>query len=119
MDYGFHAPTMSWPVHSSLMIEPTESENIAELDRFVDAMISIRKEIAKIESGEWDKVDNPLKNAPHTQAVVYATEWTHKYSRETAAFPLPYIAERGKFWPSVSRVSNSVGDKNLILSLKE
>ena len=119
MDYGFHAPTMSWPVHSSLMIEPTESKNIWELDRFVDAMISIREEIGKIESGEWDKKDNPLKNAPHTQKVVCATEWKHLYSREVAAFPLPYIAERGKFWPSVSRVSNSIGDKNFILTLKD
>jgi glycine dehydrogenase len=119
MDYGFHAPTMSWPVHASLMIEPTESENIAELDRFVEAMISIREEIKKIESGECDKLDNPLKNAPHTQAMVCGSEWKHKYSRETAAFPLPWIAKRGKFWPSVARVNNQVGDKNLVLSLKD
>jgi glycine dehydrogenase len=120
MDYGFHAPTMSWPVHASLMIEPTESENVQELDRFVEAMISVRKEIEKIQSGEWDKRDNPLKNAPHTQAEVCASEWKHKsYSREEAAFPLPWIRERGKFWPSVSRVSNAVGDKTLVLRMTE
>ena len=119
MDYGFHAPTMSWPVHSSLMIEPTESENVAELDRFVDAMISIRCEVAKIESGEWSKTDNPLKNAPHTQSMVCASEWKHCYSREVAAFPLPWIKERGKFWPSVGRVNNQAGDKTLILRLQE
>ncbi len=119
MDYGFHAPTMSWPVHASLMIEPTESENIEELDRFVEALISIRNEIRKIETGEWDKVDNPLKNAPHSQAKVCGSEWNHKYPREVAAFPLPWIAQRGKFWPSVGRVNNQLGDKNLILSLKD
>ena len=119
MDYGFHAPTMSWPVHASLMIEPTESENIEELDRFVEAMISIREEIRKIETGEWDKTDNPLKNAPHTQSMVCASEWSHQYSRETAAFPLAWIKERGKFWPSVARVNNQLGDKNLVLTLRE
>lgn len=119
IDYGFHAPTMSWPVHASLMIEPTESENVDELDRFVDAMISIREEIRKVESGEWDRVDNPLKNAPHTQSMVCGSEWKHKYSRETAAFPLAWIKERGKFWPSVGRVNNQLGDKHLVLSLKD
>ena len=119
MDYGFHAPTMSWPVHASLMIEPTESENVAELDRFVDAMISIRGEIRKIETGKWDKLNNPLKNAPHTQATVCASDWPYNYSREEAAFPLPWIQERGKFWPSVSRVSNTVGDKTLVLRMTE
>ena len=117
MDYGFHGPTMSWPVHSSLMIEPTESENKGELDRFCDAMISIRAEIGKIEKGEWDKSDNPLKNAPHTESMVTSSEWKHTYSREVAAYPLPWIKERGKFWPSVARVNNTLGDKNLILSL--
>lgn len=112
-DYGFHAPTMSWPVHHSLMIEPTESESLAELDRFCDAMISIRGEITKIENGEWDLKDNPLKNAPHPECQICATEWNHCYTREEAAFPLPYIAERGKFWPSVARVSNAYGDKNI------
>jgi glycine dehydrogenase len=119
MDYGFHAPTMSWPVHNSLMIEPTESENIGELDRFVDALLSIRNEIKKIESGEWDKLNNPLKNAPHTQSMVCDDEWNFPYSRKIAAFPLQWISERGKFWPSVSRVSNTVGDKKLILTLKD
>jgi glycine dehydrogenase len=118
MDYGFHAPTMSWPVHASLMIEPTESESIDELDRFCDAMISIRDEIKRIETGEWDRLDNPLKNAPHTEAAVTSSNWTHTYSRETAAFPLEYIRTRGKFWPSVGRVSNSYGDKNLILNIE-
>ena len=119
MDYGFHAPTMSWPVHASLMIEPTESENIAELDRFVEAMIAIRVEIKKIETGEWDRTNNPLKNAPHTQSMVCASEWKFPYSREQAAFPLDWIRGRGKFWPSVARVNNSEGDKKLILTLME
>jgi glycine dehydrogenase len=119
MDYGFHAPTMSWPVHASLMIEPTESENMGELDRFVEAMIAIRAEIKKIETGEWDKTDNPLKNAPHTQAMVCASEWNHKYSREVAAFPLSWIRQRGKFWPSVGRVNNQAGDKTLILRIPQ
>jgi len=117
-DYGFHAPTMSWPVPHSLMVEPTESEDKAELDRFCDAMISIRKEIAKIESGEWSAEDNPLKNAPHTQAEVCATEWTHGYTREEAAFPVPWLLKRGKFWPSVARVDNSLGDRKLKLRLE-
>jgi glycine dehydrogenase len=112
-DYGFHAPTMSWPVHYSLMIEPTESEDQPELDRFCDALISIRKEIAKIESGQWDLNDNPLKNAPHPQERVVANGWDHCYTREEAAFPLPYIRERGKFWPTVGRVSNAYGDRNI------
>merc|ERR1712226_1777857 len=90
-DYGFHAPTMSWPVPHSLMIEPTESEDKAELDRFCDAMISIREEIRKIENGTWPADDNPLKNAPHTQSEVCATEWTHPYTREEAAFPVPWL----------------------------
>ncbi|MFZ4057518.1 MAG: aminomethyl-transferring glycine dehydrogenase [Ferruginibacter sp.] len=113
MDYGFHAPTLSFPVAGTLMIEPTESEDKAELDRFCDAMISIYQEIKSIESGIADKVDNVLKNAPHTQAVICADTWTHNYSRAAAAFPLPYIIDR-KFWPSVSRVNNTHGDRNLI-----
>eukprot|EP00931_Biecheleriopsis_adriatica_P041410 TRINITY_DN2366_c0_g2_i1.p1 TRINITY_DN2366_c0_g2~~TRINITY_DN2366_c0_g2_i1.p1 ORF type:complete len:996 (+),score=234.61 TRINITY_DN2366_c0_g2_i1:60-3047(+) len=117
-DYGFHAPTMSWPVPHSLMVEPTESEDKAELDRFCDAMIAIRKEIAKIESGEWSAEDNPLKNAPHTQAEVCASEWTHGYTREEAAFPVPWLLKRGKFWPSVARVDNSLGDRKLKLRLE-
>merc|ERR1712045_34910 len=114
-DYGFHAPTMSWPVAHSLMVEPTESEDKAELDRFCDAMISIRAEIKKIEDGTWPADDNPLKNAPHTQAEVCASEWTHPYTREEAAFPAPWMSKRGKFWPSVGRVDNSLGDRKLKL----
>jgi glycine dehydrogenase len=113
MDYGFHAPTVSFPVAGTLMIEPTESESKAELDKFCDAMIAIRKEIAAIENGQSDKNDNLLKNAPHTAAVISATEWIHPYSREEAAFPLPYVAER-KFWPSVARINNTYGDRVLI-----
>merc|ERR1719487_846338 len=116
IDYGFHAPTMSWPVHHSLMIEPTESENKEELDRFCDAMLLIREEIKKIETGEWDPEDNPLKNAPHTQKKVISSEWPHKYSREEAAFPAPWVHERGKFWPTCGRVSDTYGDRNLVLT---
>lgn len=113
MDYGFHAPTMSFPVPGTIMIEPTESESKAELDRFCDALINIYHEIKKIESNEWDKQDNPLKNAPHTMHVVCADEWNHGYSRTEAAFPLAYLKEH-KFWPSVSRINNTYGDRNLI-----
>ena len=113
IDYGFHAPTMSFPVAGTLMIEPTESEDKAELDRFCDAMLSIREEIRQIEEGTMDAHDNPLHNAPHTQAVVTADEWNHKYSRQQAAFPLPYV-KQNKFWPSVARVNNTYGDRNLI-----
>ena len=114
MDYGFHAPTMSFPVAGTLMIEPTESEDLGELDRFCDALIEIRQEIADIESGKLDKKDNPLKNAPHCLDHVTANEWKHPYSRQKAAYPLPYIKARGKFWPTVGRVNNLLGDKNLI-----
>lgn len=113
MDYGFHAPTMSFPVAGTIMIEPTESEDKAELDRFCDALIAIREEIRQIEEGKADKKDNPLKNAPHTQFVVTADEWTHSYSRQVAAYPLPYVTAN-KFWPSVARVNNTFGDRNLI-----
>lgn len=113
MDYGFHAPTMSFPVPGTIMIEPTESEDLAELDRFCDAMLNIRKEIEAIEKGNADKKDNVLKHAPHTQQVVVSTEWNRPYTREEAGFPLPYVAEQ-KFWPSVSRVNNTHGDRNLI-----
>ncbi len=113
MDYGFHAPTMSFPVPGTIMIEPTESEDKAELDRFCDALLSIREEIRAIENGTASATDNPLKNAPHTQFVIIANEWSHAYSREQAAFPLPYTREN-KFWPSVGRVNNTVGDRNLI-----
>ena len=113
MDYGFHAPTLSFPVAGTLMIEPTESEDKAELDRFCDAMIGIYKEIKAIEDGKADKKENVLKNAPHTQYVICADEWTKPYSRTEAAFPLPYVKEN-KFWPSISRVNNTHGDRNLI-----
>ncbi|MFO0860769.1 MAG: aminomethyl-transferring glycine dehydrogenase [Phycisphaerales bacterium] len=112
-DYGFHGPTMSWPVPGTLMIEPTESEPKAELDRFCDAMIGIRAEIKAIEEGKSDKLDNPLKNAPHTVAMVTGAEWKHPYSREQAAFPLPYVRDN-KFWPFVGRVDNPYGDRNLV-----
>ena len=113
MDYGFHAPTVSFPVAGTLMVEPTESEPKAELDRFCDAMLAIRAEIAAVEQGIADKADNALKNAPHTAAVVTADSWEHPYSRQEAAFPLPFVAEH-KFWPSVSRVNDSYGDRTLI-----
>jgi glycine dehydrogenase len=113
IDYGFHAPTMSFPVPGTIMIEPTESEDKAELDRFCDALLSIREEIKAIEEGKADKKDNPLKNAPHTQFVVTADEWKHVYSRQQAAFPLYYVT-LNKFWPSVARVNNTFGDRNLI-----
>ncbi len=112
MDYGFHAPTMSFPVAGTIMIEPTESEDKAELDRFCDAMLSIREEIKAIEEGA-DKKNNPLKNAPHTQTTVISSNWDKPYSREEAVFPLPYV-QQNKFWPSVSRVNNTHGDRNLI-----
>jgi glycine dehydrogenase len=113
MDYGFHAPTVSFPVAGTLMIEPTESESRAELDRFCDAMISIREEIRRIEQGEWDRQQNPLKLAPHTQAVVTADAWTRPYSRQTAAFPAPWLRDF-KFWPAVGRVDSAYGDRNLV-----
>ncbi len=115
IDYGFHAPTMSFPVPGTIMIEPTESEDKAELDRFCDAMLSIREEIQAIEEGKADKKDNALKNAPHTQFVITADEWNHSYSRKEAAFPLFYVTQN-KFWPSVARVNNTYGDRNLICS---
>ena len=113
MDYGFHAPTVSFPVMETMMIEPTESESKAELDRFCEAMISIRKEIAEIEDGQANRSDNVLKNAPHTAAQVTQTEWVHEYSREKAAFPVPWVRER-KYWPPVARINEVQGDRNLI-----
>jgi len=112
MDYGFHAPTMSFPVAGTIMVEPTESESLEELDRFIEAMISIRKEIREIESGAWPAEDNPLRNAPHTQADLTDDSWAHPYSRRIAAFPLPWIADN-KFWPSVNRIDDVYGDRNL------
>jgi glycine dehydrogenase len=113
IDYGFHAPTMSFPVPGTIMIEPTESEDKAELDRFCNALLSIREEIKMIEEGNADKTDNALKNAPHTQFVVTADDWNHSYSRQSAAFPLYYVT-LNKFWPAVARVNNTHGDRNLI-----
>ena len=115
IDYGFHAPTMSWPVAGTLMIEPTESESRAELDRFCDAMISIRKEISDIETGALDKNDNMLKNAPHTAEEMAGDEWKHSYSRIRAAYPVKSL-KNNKFWPPVGRVDNTYGDRNLICS---
>ena len=112
MDFGFHAPTLSFPVPDTLMVEPTESESQPELDRFCDAMIAIRQEVADVHAGKLDASDNPLKNAPHT-AVEVATDWQHPYSREQAAFPLPWVRE-AKVWPSVKRIDNAGGDRNLI-----
>lgn len=114
-DYNFHAPTMSWPVVGTLMVEPTESEPLYELDRMCDALISIRKEIAEIEMGLADPNDNVLKGAPHTADVVMASEWTRPYSRERAAFPFAYL-KQNKFWPSVGRLDNVFGDRNVICS---
>eukprot|EP00887_Chlorella_sp_A99_P004410 scaffold39.g4410.t1 len=115
IDYGFHAPTMSFPVAGTLMVEPTESEGRAELDRFVEAMIAIRVEIARIETGEWDRNDNVLKNAPHTAHMLLAQEWHHDYTREQAAYPLPGLRDN-KYWAPVARVDNAYGDRNLICS---
>ncbi len=115
MDYGFHAPTVSFPVAGTIMIEPTESEPKSELDRFVDALIEIRNEIREVEQGKYSKEDNVLKNAPHTAAIITADVWTHAYSRQKAAYPLPFVKD-AKFWPSVSRVDNAYGDRNLVCS---
>jgi glycine dehydrogenase len=115
MDYGFHAPTVSFPVAGTLMIEPTESEPKEELDRFIEALIEIRNEIREVEEGKADKENNVLKNAPHTAAVITADNWTRPYSRQKAAYPLPFVKD-AKFWPSVSRVDNAYGDRNLVCS---
>jgi len=115
MDYGFHAPTVSFPVAGTLMVEPTESEDQGELDRFCEAMIQIRREIDQVASGRWPRDDNPLKHAPHTAEAVAADRWTHPYSREEAAFPLPFVRAR-KFWPPVGRIDNPYGDRNLFCS---
>jgi glycine dehydrogenase len=112
IDYGFHAPTVSFPVAGTLMVEPTESESLDELDRFCEAMIEIRREIEDVVTGRADRTDNVLKNAPHTAEAVAATAWTHPYTREDAAFPVPGLRHR-KFWPSVGRVDNPYGDRNL------
>jgi glycine dehydrogenase len=113
MDYGFHAPTLSFPVHGTLMVEPTESESLQELDKFIDALKSIWNEIGEIKEGKADKDDNVLHNAPHTVKVVAANEWNHSYDRQKAGFPLKWVAEN-KFWPSVGRIDDSYGDRNLV-----
>ncbi|MFT4248425.1 MAG: glycine dehydrogenase (aminomethyl-transferring), partial [Pseudomonas sp.] len=113
VDFGFHAPTLSFPVAGTLMVEPTESESLHELDRFIDAMIQIREEIAAIEDGRLDRADNPLRHAPHTAAAVSASEWAHAYPRELAAFPLPSLRQ-AKYWPPVARVDNVYGDKHVM-----
>ena len=115
MDYGFHAPTVSFPVAGTLMIEPTESETKAELDKFCDAMLAIREEIREIEDGRADRVENVLKNAPHTATMVLTGTWDMPYSREKAVFPASFVKEN-KFWPSVRRIDSAYGDRNLICS---
>jgi glycine dehydrogenase len=112
IDYGFHAPTLSFPVADTLMVEPTESESKAEIDRFCDAMIAIHAELGKIASGAWDRADNPLRNAPHT-AEELAGEWRHPYSREVAAYPSAAQRE-WKYWPPVKRIDNAAGDRQLV-----
>jgi glycine dehydrogenase len=119
VDYGFHAPTVSFPVAGTLMVEPTESEDLGELDRFCDAMIAIRDEIRAIEAGEWDVADSPLRHAPHTAADVVVSEWTRTYTREQAAFPAttssgPDRIGPDKYWPPVSRIDGAFGDRNLM-----
>ena len=115
MDYGFHAPTVSFPVAGTMMIEPTESESKPELDRFCDALISIRGEIEAVVNGEFDRQNNPLKNAPHTASQIASEKWDRPYSREQAAFPAPWTREF-KFWPHVARIDNVYGDRNLFCS---
>lgn len=116
IDYGFHAPTLSFPVPGTLMVEPTESEPLAELDRFCDAMVAIREEIRAVEQGRWPQDDNPLKHAPHTAASLLAADWSHPYSREQAAYPVPALRREGKYWSPVARVDNVHGDRNLFCS---
>lgn len=115
MDYGYHAPTLSFPVAGTIMIEPTESESKAELDRFCDALLGIRAEMQAVVSGEADKHDNVLKNAPHTASVALATDWNHPYSREEAVYPKAWVKD-AKFWPTVSRIDSAYGDRNLVCS---
>jgi glycine dehydrogenase len=114
MDYGFHAPTLSFPVAGTIMIEPTESESKAELDRFCDALLEIRKEIDEVAAGTYDAHDNMLHNAPHTVDVITADNWPHAYSRQKAAFPLPYLRDGFKFWATVGRIDGAFGDRNLV-----
>jgi glycine dehydrogenase len=114
IDHGFHAPTMSFPVAGTLMIEPTESESLAELDRFCEAMLAIRAEAARVESGEWPAGDNPLVNAPHPAEDLLTDDWDHPYRREEAAYPPGGAARGDKYWPPVSRVDNAHGDRHLV-----
>jgi glycine dehydrogenase len=113
IDYGFHAPTISFPVAGTMMVEPTESEPLAELDRFCDAMIAIRNEIRQITDGEADRTDNVLKNAPHTAEAATVEDWKHPYTREQAVYPLPFV-RANKFWPVVGRIDNAYGDRHLV-----
>ena len=115
IDYGFHAPTLSFPVAGTLMVEPTESEPLVELDRFCDAMIAIREEIRRVEQGAWPREDNPLKAAPHTTEALLKADWPHAYTREEAAFPVKSL-RRQKYWSPVGRVDNVYGDRNLFCS---
>ena len=115
IDYGFHAPTVSWPVAGTLMVEPTESESVEELDRFVEAMLAIREEIRCIEKGEVDREDNRVKMAPHTAREAASSEWSHPYTRESACYPTKEMRDR-KFWSPVARVDNAYGDRNLVCS---
>jgi glycine dehydrogenase len=115
MDYGYHAPTVSWPVAGTVMVEPTESESKQELDRFCDAMIAIRGEIAEIENGNVDAQNNVLKNAPHTAESLVVDEWNHPYTRAQAVYPAPWTREH-KFWPVVGRIDNAFGDRNFVCS---
>jgi len=112
MDYGFHAPTMSWPLVGGIMIEPTESEDKGEIDRYIDALIRIRQEIKDVEDGKVDKVNNVIKNAPHTLKRLMSDNWNYPYSREQAAYPAPWIHARGKVFPTVARIDSAFGDRN-------
>lgn len=116
MDYGFHAPTMSWPLVGGLMIEPTESEDKTEMDRFIDALKLIRQEIRDVEEGRADKLNNILKHAPHTLRRLMQTEWSYPYTREQAAYPASWIHHRGKVFPTVARIDSAFGDRNLVCS---
>jgi len=118
IDFSCQTPTIGFPVPGTLMLEPTETEDKAELDRFIEAMIKIREEIRKIETGEYDRVDNPLKNAPHTIDDLTAIEWNHKYSKEEAVHPLPWVKARGKFWPACSRVDHEFAEENACTCLQ-
>jgi glycine dehydrogenase len=115
IDYGFHAPTMSFPVAGTLMVEPTESEDLAELDRFIDAMIAIRGEISRVQDGEWSEDSSPLRHAPHTAAAVVSSNWNRSYPREQAAFPVPSLRQ-DKYFPPVGRIDGAAGDRNLVCS---